>query len=112
MRIFGREPVAIMAFLGSAIAVFSSSILPLTDEQQGALNGVVVVLFGFIAAALLERDKLVPAITGLIKGVIAVAISFGLHMSPEQQGLVLALVAGGAALLVRPQVTASVPPEV
>lgn len=109
MRIFGREPVAIMAFISSAIAVFSSFVIELSDEQQGVLNAVTVALFGFIAAALLQRDRLVPAVTGLIKAVLAVAISFGLHMTPEQQGLILTLVAGAAALLIRPQVTASVP---
>lgn len=109
MRVFGREPALVMAFISSLIAVFSSFVLPLTDEQQGVLNACVVALFGFIAAALLERDKLVPAVTGLIKAVLAIALAFGLHMTPEHQGLIMAAVALGAALLVRPQVTASVP---
>jgi len=111
MRIFGRDPVLIMAFISSAIAVLSSLVFHLSDEQQGVLNAVVVALFGFIAAAMLARDKAVPAIVGLIKAIIAVAIAFGLHMTPEVQGLVLTLVAAGAALLVRPQVTASVPED-
>lgn len=109
MRIFGRDPVLIMAFISSAIAVLSSIWLHLSIEQQGVLNAAVVALFGFIAAVMLSADKAVPAIVGLIKAVVAVAIAFGLHLSPEVQGLIIALVAAGAALLVRPQVTASVP---
>jgi hypothetical protein len=109
MRIFGRDPVLIMAFISSAIAVLSSLLLHLSDEQQGVLNALAVALFGFIAAAMLARDKAVPALVGLIKAVIAVAIAFGLHLAPEVQGLILTLVATGAALLMRPQVTASVP---
>lgn len=109
MRIFGRDPVLIMAFISSAIAVLSSLLLHLSDTQQGVLNAAVVALFGFIAGGMLARDKAVPAIVGLIKAVIAVAIAFGLHMTPEVQGLVLTLVAAGAALLIRPQVTAAVP---
>jgi len=112
MRIFGREPAVIMAFIASAIAVFSSFIFPLSDTQQGVLNAADVALFGLITATLVAHEKLLPAITGLAKAVVAVAISFGLHWSPEQQGLVLTLVATAAALLgVRPQVVASVPPE-
>lgn len=112
MKIFGREPAVIMSFIASAIAVFSSFILPLTDTQQGALNAVDVALFGFITAALVAKEKLLPAITGLSKAVLAVAISFGLHWSPEQQGLILGLVTTFVALMgVRPQVVASVPPE-
>jgi len=112
MKIFGREPAVLMAFIASAIAVFSSFILPLSDTQQGVLNAADVALFGFITAALVAKEKLLPAIMGLVKALIAIAISFGLHWSPEQQGLILSLVATGAALLgVRPQVVASVPPE-
>lgn len=111
MKIFGREPALVMAFISSAIAVTSALIFPLTDEQQGVLNAVVVALFGFITAALLAHEKFVPALVGLIKAVIAVAIAFGLHMTPETQGLVLTLVAAAAALWYRPQVVASVPAE-
>lgn len=109
MKILGRDPVLIMGFISAAIAVLSSLVLHLSDEQQGVLNAVVVAAFGFAAAAMLARDKAVPALVGLFKAVIAVAIAFGLHMTPEAQGLVLTLVAAGAALLVRPQVTAAVP---
>jgi hypothetical protein len=112
MKIFGREPAVIMAFIASAIAVFSSFILPLSDTQQGMLNAAVLALFGLITAALVAHEKLLPAITGLSKAVIAVAISFGLHWSPGQQGLMLGLVTTFVALMgVRPQVVASVPPE-
>jgi hypothetical protein len=112
MKIFGREPAVITAFIASAIAVFSSFIFPLSDTQQGVLNAADLAIFGFIAAALVAKEKLLPAITGLAKALIAVAISFGLHWSPEQQGLILSIIATGAALLgVRPQVVASVPPE-
>lgn len=111
MKIFGREPALVLAFISSTIAVMSALVFPLTDEQQGVLNAVVVALFGFITAALLSKEKLVPALVGLIKAVIAVAISFGLHLTPEVQGVVLTFVAAAAALWYRPQVVASVPAE-
>jgi hypothetical protein len=111
MKIFGREPALVMAFLSSLIAVFSAIIFHLTDTQQGGLNAAILAVFGFITAAMLEKEKFVPALVGLAKALIAVAISFGLHWTPEQQGLFIALVSTAAALWYRPQVVASVPPE-
>ena len=112
MKIFGREPALITALLSSAIAVVSAFVFPLSSEQQGVLNAAVVAIMGFVAAALIEREKLVAAITGLAKAVLAVAIAFGLHWTPEQQGVIITFVSLAAALLgIRPQVVASVPPE-
>lgn len=111
MKIFGREPALIMAFLSSAIAVFSAIIFHLNAEQQGGLNAAVMAVFGFITAAMLAKEKYVPALVGVLKALIAVAISFGLHLTPEVQGVILTFVATAAALWYRPQVVASVPPE-
>lgn len=112
MKVFGREPALVMAFLSSLIAVISSFIFPLNTEQQGALNAGVVIVFGFVTAALVAREKLVPAAEGLVRGVLAIGISFGLHLSPEQQGVVVTFVSLAVALLgIRPQVVASVPAE-
>jgi hypothetical protein len=47
-----------------------------------------------------------PALViGLLQAVIAVAVSFGLHLSPEQVGALVALLAAAGAVFVRRQVT-------
>jgi hypothetical protein len=47
-----------------------------------------------------------PALAiALLQAVIAVAVSFGLDLSPEQVGSILALAAAAAAALVRQRVT-------
>jgi len=47
-----------------------------------------------------------PALVlGLIQAVIALAIGFGLKVSPEQFGLIMAACAAAAAVIVRQQVT-------
>lgn len=44
-------------------------------------------------------------IIGAIQAVIALAIGFGLHVTPEQFGLIMAAVAAIMAVVVRTQVT-------
>lgn len=46
--IFGREPAAIAAFIGAAIALLVSFGLHLTTEQIGAIMTVVVLGMGLI----------------------------------------------------------------
>ena len=112
MKIFGREPALVMAFLMSLIALISAFVFPLSIEQQGVLNAGVIALFGLITAALLAREKLVAAVEGFVRALVAIGIAFGLHWSPEQQAVVITFVSLAAALLgIRPQVVASVPPE-
>lgn len=44
-------------------------------------------------------------VTGLLQALIAVAVSFGLGLSPEQVGAIVALTAAAGAVFVRRQVT-------
>lgn len=54
-----------------------------------------------------------PALVlGLIQAVIALAIGFGLDISPEQFGLIMAAAAAAAAVIVRQQVTPVIDPKV
>ena len=52
--------------------------------------------------------KTEPAVlVGIASAVISVAVSFGLHLSTEQVGAIMALVSAVAALVVRAHVTPS-----
>lgn len=54
------------------------------------------------------RFKDEPALVlALVQAVIAVAVSFGLDLSPEQVGSILALSAAAAAVFLRQRVTPS-----
>jgi len=53
-----------------------------------------------------------PALVlGLIQAAIALGIGFGLHVSPEQFGLIMAFCAAAAAVIVRQQVTPVIDPK-
>lgn len=101
-----REPVQIAGLFAALIQILSSLLLPLTSEQQGAVNAVVVTALGFIAAASVSEEKALPAVAGLIQAVLACALAFNVHLNPQVESSVMAFVAALTAFVVRPQVTA------
>jgi nicotinamide riboside transporter PnuC len=112
MPIFGREPAYWLALSSGLIAFISATVAPLTVDQQGVLNAVVAAVFGALTAWALKGEKLVAALVGLFKAVIAATLAFGLSLSPEVQStamVVVELVLTG--VLVRPNVVAPVPPK-
>lgn len=104
--VLGREPAQWIGLLSAAVALFSSLILPLDAGQQGALIAVATALFGVAGALAVSAEKAAPLVAGLVQSVIALALAFGLALSPEVQGSVMAFVAAGVAWYLRTQVTA------
>lgn len=108
MKIFGREPALILAFLAALIQVVSSFLLPLTVEQQALLNGAAAALMGLITAVIVH-DGIHAAVLGFIQGVLSVAVGFGAGIDPTKQSMIMAMIAAGLALWVRDRATAPVP---
>lgn len=109
VKIFGREPALILGLIASAIQLFSAVILPLSVEQQGVLNAVAVAVMGLVTAIAVSSDKAAPAVVGLVQAVLACALAFGLALSPDTQGAIMAFVSAAVSLFVRTQVVAPVP---
>lgn len=108
-RIFGREPAYWLALASGLIAFVSATLAPLSVEQQGVLNACVAAVLGVATTGFLQAEKSVAVLVGLGKAVIAVALAFGLALSPEVQSttmVVVELVLTG--ILVRPHVVAAV----
>lgn len=100
-----REPaLVLMGIAGALIKFVSVFVFPLTDEQQGVLNGLVAVLFGAITAAMVSWEKAVPLLVGTVEAVIAVGMAFGLEWTPEMQTTVIVLVGAIGAAFTRTQV--------
>lgn len=106
MLVLNREPAQWLGLLSAAVSLFSALILPLDVIQQGALIAVATAVFGVAGAWVVSAEKAAPLVAGLIQSVIALALAFGLSLSPEIQGSVMAFVAAGVALYLRTQVTA------
>lgn len=109
MKIFGREPSLILGLIAAAIQLLSAVALPLSVEQQGVLNAVAVAVIGLVTAAAVSAEKAAPAVVGLVQAVLACALAFGLALSPEVQGAVMAFVTAALSAFVRTQVVAPVP---
>lgn len=109
MKIFGREPAMILGLVAAAIQLLSATILPLSVEQQGVLNAVAVAVMGLVTAVAVSSDKAAPAVLGLVQAVLACALAFGLVLSPETQGAIMAFTSAVVAMFVRTQVVAPVP---
>jgi hypothetical protein len=106
--VFGREPAQWIGLLSAGVALFSSLIFPLDVGQQGALIAVATAVFGIVGALAVSTEKAAPLVAGLVQSVIALALAFGLALSPEVQGSVMAFVAAGVAFYLRTQVSPKV----
>lgn len=111
VKIFGREPAAILAFVAVVIKLVAAFGVQLTSDQQAVLNAVVAAAVGLVVAVT-AHDALAAPIYGLAQAALALAVGFGLHWSADQQALVLSAVQIGLAMFLRTQVTAKVPPVV
>jgi hypothetical protein len=101
-----REPAQLLGLISTAIALLSSTLIPLSVEQQGVLNALAVALCGFITATLVSAEKAAAALSGLLQACIAVALAFGFALSPQVQSSVLAFVSAATAFWLRTQVVA------
>ncbi|MGW3400303.1 hypothetical protein [Streptomyces zhihengii] len=108
MKIFGREPVIILAFVAVALKLSSAYGLEVSAEQQGAIMAVLSLVVAVINAVVLKTGAVAAALVNLAQGALALFMSFGLEMSAEQQVLWMAGVESAVALFIRRDVTAPV----
>jgi hypothetical protein len=108
VKLFGREPVYILAFLAIVLKLSSAYGLDVSTEQQGAIMAVLSLLVAVFTAIVLKTGAAAAAIVNLAQGVLALFLAFGLEMAAEQQALWMLAVEGGVALLLRREVEAPV----
>lgn len=92
MKIFGREPAALVALIEGAIAVAVSLGLFGLDHEHAALLVAVVTALGGVLTGWTTRDTRLGLIVGLSKSVLALAVGYGLHLGVETQATLLALI--------------------
>lgn len=107
MTWFGRDPATVVAQAVSAlIAVIM--LLPITEGLTASLTAIVVALGGLVVSFTVVRDGQLPAIVGLGRAGIALAVVLGLPWSETYQGLILVTIEQVAAFFIRDRVTARV----
>jgi hypothetical protein len=108
VKIFGREPAAILALVSVLVKLSSAYLFHATVNQQATVNTVAacgVALFIAISA----HDSIGAAVFNLAQAVIAAAVGFGLKLDADHQAMWLSLVTVAIGLWSRTQVTAPVP---
>lgn len=108
MKIFGREPVYILAFISVALKLSAAYGLDLSDAEQGAIMAVLSLIVAAINAYVLRTGALAAAIVNLAQGVLALFLAFGLNMDAHTQALWMLIVESAVAIWTREKVTAPV----
>jgi hypothetical protein len=109
MKLFDREPAAIIAAVASLLSVLSAFWLHWSDDQVGTVNTVLGGLT-MLAALGLKSDRFLPVLLGVVQAVFYAAVAFGYDLPAEKQALLLSAVSMTIAVIfVRPQVTAKAP---
>lgn len=109
MRILGREPVFLLAFVAVTLKLGSAYGLDVSAEQQAVIMAVLSGVVALVEAIVLRTGAAAAAIVNLAQGVLALFLGFGLSMTAEQQSLWMLVVEGAVALMLRREVTAPVP---
>lgn len=109
MRIFGREPVYVLAFIAVVLKLSSAYGLDLSAEEQGAVMAVLSLAVAVGTAVVLKTGAVGAAIVNLAQGVGALFLAFGVGLSAEELAMWGALVEAGVALFIHREVTAPVP---
>ena len=106
MRLFGREPAVVLGLVAALVQLLSATLFDWTVDQQGVINAVAVALAGFLTAWAVSAEAGFAALAGLVKAVIALALAFGLALSPDLQSSLMVVVSAIGAFWVRTQVVA------
>lgn len=111
-KFLGRDPAVILGFVSAGVQMLVAFGLHMSDNQTASLNAVAAAVLGVATAYYVAKDRVLPAVVGLIQAALTLGLAFGLDWSANQVAMLMAFVAAGAALFgVRPQVTAVVGPD-
>jgi len=110
VKVFGREPVYILAVIAIGLKLAAAYGLNVSDEQQTLVNTVLACLVAVISAVVLKTGAVGAAILQFASALLALFLGFGLDLSAAEQAGWMSLVAAVLALFEHREVTAPVPP--
>ena len=105
-----RDPVWYTNLFAVVVMAVATFVLPLTLGQQGALNAVALAVAAIVVAVRVGEGQL-ALVEGLFRALIALGLSFGLHLSPDQQFVIMSLVTAIGSGFLRTQVVAPQPAD-
>lgn len=108
--IWGREPAVFWAMVATLLQALLLLVPNVNATVHGAANAAILAAAGFLTAAWVAVDAMLPALTGLIKAIFALVLALGMNIPESTQVGILAVVAAVFAFLERQNVTAKVRP--
>jgi len=108
MKVFGREPVYILAAIAIGLKLAAAYGLNVSDEQQTLVNTVLACLVAVISAVVLKTGAVGAAILQFASALLALFLGFGLDLSAAEQAGWMSLVAAVLALFEHREVQAPV----
>ncbi|MDX2947999.1 hypothetical protein [Streptomyces caniscabiei] len=108
MKVFGREPVTILAFIAVALKLGAAYGWNVDETQQATIMVVLSCLVAVAQALILKTGAAFAALVNLGQAAIALFMAFGLEMSATDQALWMAGIEGLLALFIRREVTAPI----
>ncbi|MEW1565818.1 hypothetical protein AB0454_22865 [Streptomyces sp. NPDC093509] len=112
VKIFGREPSAILGLVAMCVQFFSAFVFEVGQNTQTLINALAAAAVGLIVAAMVKDGSVLAAITGFAQAALALGMNLGLDWSTARQAAAMAAVTLLAQfVLVRDRVTAPVSAE-
>lgn len=109
MKLFGREPATILAFIAVVLKLSAAYGLGVSETNQALIMAFLSCIVAVAEAFILKTGAAFAALVNLAQAAIALFMGFGLDMTATQQSLWMLGIEGGLALfVVRPQVTAPI----
>jgi hypothetical protein len=108
VKLFGREPAQWLAALAIAIQLLVAWGVPLSEQQQAAVNAAATAVMGLVLAWTLAREKVAAAAGGVVFALGQLAVSVGFDISQERIAMTGAAITAGMAFWLHGRVTAPV----
>ncbi|MCY0956220.1 hypothetical protein [Streptomyces sp. H27-H5] len=108
MRIFGREPVYILAVIAIALKLGAAYGLDVTETQQTLINTLLACAVALASAIVLKTGAAGAAILQLAQAALALFVGFGLDLTATEQAGWMSLVAAVLAVVEHREVEAPV----
>lgn len=103
MKIFGREPAVFVGVIEAVLVLLLSfGLFDLTQNTIGLIMAVVVSALG-LYTAYVTSETLLGAAIGFSKAALALATVYGLSLTVEQTGALIAVITVGFGMFQRTQ---------
>jgi hypothetical protein len=106
VKIFGREPVYILAVIAVALKLAAAYGLDVSETQQTLINTVLACAVAVASAVVLKAGAVGAAILQLAQAGLALFVGFGLDMSATEQAGWMSFVSAVLAVVSHGQVEA------